>query len=40
MESKFCPALGGSCLGKDCGWFNVTADCCAIRLVPISRRIG
>jgi hypothetical protein len=28
MESKFCPQLGGSCLGGNCAWFNGTTEQC------------
>jgi len=29
---KFCPLLGGSCLGKGCGWFNSYYGVCGVRL--------
>jgi len=33
MESKFCPKLGGFCLGADCPWFNRTTDKCGGNII-------
>jgi len=36
--SKQCPSIDGQCIGKECEWFDVYADCCSVLSTPLALR--